>query len=125
MTAMNGDLAPEHEGNGSEWEIIPTGAPQEFGLAQDATFQQKAVWQRQEMFLEAFRRCGKIGKSAEASGLTRWAVIHWQKGDVFSFNRRLESAHADYCEGMDERLADPRWLLEGWSGRGSNWSNRR
>jgi hypothetical protein len=107
---MDGDLVPDHEENGSGWTYIPEGKPEEFGLAQDATFQQKAVWHRQEMFLEAFRRCGKIGKAAEASGLTRWAVIHWQRNDAFSFNRRLESAHEDYCEyweqGMDERLGN-------------------
>jgi hypothetical protein len=63
------------------------------------------------MFLEAFRRCGKIGKAAKASGLTRWAVYYWQRDDVFSFNWRLEAAHEDYCEyweqGMDDRLENP------------------
>jgi hypothetical protein len=43
--------------------------------------------------------------------LTRWAVIHWERHDIFSFNRRLEVAHQDYCErweqGMDDRLENP------------------
>ena len=111
MTAMNGDLVPEHEGDASSWELIPTGAPEEFGLPPDATLNQKAVWHRQEVFLEAFRRCGKIGKAAESVGLTRWAVIHWQRNDAFSFNRRMEVAHEDYCEaleeGIDDRLENP------------------
>ena len=111
MTVTNGDLIPQHDGDASGWEIIPTGAPEEFGLPPDSTFKQKQVWHRQEMFLEAFRRCGKIGKAATASGLTRWAVIHWQRNDAFSFNRRLEAAHEDYCErweeGMDARLENP------------------
>jgi hypothetical protein len=63
------------------------------------------------MFLAAYRKCGKVGKAAEASGLTRWAAIHWQRHDIFSFNRRLEAVHEDYCEyweaGIDERLENP------------------
>jgi hypothetical protein len=54
----------------------------------------------------AYRRCGKIGKAAEAAGLTRWAVIHWERHDIFSFNRRLEVAHQDYCERWELVLAE-------------------
>ena len=113
MTELDENLLPQPAGadGAPEWAVIPTGAAEEFGLPPDATLNQKAVWHRQEMFLEAFRRCGKIGRAAEAVGLTRWAVIHWQRNDAFSFNRRLDAAHEDYCEkweaGMDERLENP------------------
>jgi hypothetical protein len=115
MTAMNGDLVPEHgpeyDGDASGWAYIPEGKPEEFGLPPDALLRQKQVWQRQEAFLAAYRKCGRKGKAAEASGLTRWAVLHWEKHDIFAFNRRIEVAHADYCErweqGMDARLENP------------------
>jgi hypothetical protein len=90
------------------------GGTEEFGLPPNATLHQKAVWHRQEMFLEAYRRCGKINKAAVAVGLTRWAVIHWQRKDVFEFNRRIEAAHEDYCENVieqdiDDTLADKKF----------------
>jgi hypothetical protein len=114
MNEHDENLLPEQAGDAdvASWAYMPEGKPEEFGLPPDATFQQKAVWHRQEMFLEAFRKCGKIGKAAKASGLTRWAAYYWQRDDTFSFNKRLEAAHEDYCEsweqGMDERLEDPK-----------------
>jgi hypothetical protein len=112
MTVTNGDLIPQHDWDASGWELIPTGAPEEFGFPQaSATHKKVQVWQRQEAFLAAYRKCGKIGKGAQAVGLTRWAVDWWLRHDVFDFNRRIEAAHADYCEsleqGMDNRLENP------------------
>jgi hypothetical protein len=108
VTELDENLLPQQGGaeDVPEWEWIPTGAPEEFGLPPNATLLQKAVWHRQEMFLEAYRRCGKINKAAVAVGLTRWAVIHWQRKDVFEFNRRIEAAHEDYCEDVIEQDID-------------------
>ena len=95
-----------------DWGLEPSGRPEEFGLTPDATTEKKRVWDRQEMFLAAYRSVGRIYKAANEVGMTRWAVIHWKRGDVFGFKDRLEVAHADWCEDkieglMDERLGDP------------------
>jgi hypothetical protein len=120
--AMNGDLVPQHDGEGSSWELIPDGKPEEFGVdspgpangkpsTKNYTVEKRRVWNRQEAFLAAYRKCGKIGRAAEAVGLTRWAVDWWLRHNVFEFHRRIEAAHADYCErweqGMYERLQHP------------------
>ena len=58
----------------------PTGAPEEFGLQYANAPREKArCWDRQELFLEAYRRSGKVGKSAAAVGLTRWAHDNWMR----------------------------------------------
>ena len=80
---------------------------------QKGTVPEKArVWDRQELFLAAFRDKGRLGEAARSIGLTRWAVDKWMQGDVFGFRERVKAAHADYCEDkieamIDERLADP------------------
>jgi hypothetical protein len=90
-------------------ELEPT--PQDWGFPENAGIQERACWHRQEAFLKAFRKCGKLGMAAEAVGLTRWAVERWQRTDVYGFIKRLELAHADYVESvehiMDERLEHP------------------
>jgi hypothetical protein len=81
MTEHDANLLPRRTKDADwDWAVIPTGTSEEFGLPPDATFKQKQVWQKQEAFLEEFRRCGKRGKAAVATGLTRWAVIHGQRG---------------------------------------------
>jgi hypothetical protein len=112
MSEHDDSLGPHQPGDMEPWEHIPQGKPEEFGFPQDsATHQKVQVWQRQEAVLAAYRECGKIGKAANAVGLTRWVVDWWLKHDIFQFNRRIEAAHADYCEkweqGMDARLENP------------------
>lgn len=109
-TANQDSLPQVH--TSSEWAIEPSGAPEEFGLTPDATIEKKRVWDRQEVFLAAYRGTGRIAKSAKQAGMTRWAVIHWQRGDVFDFRNRLEAAHHEWCEEkieglIDSRLSDP------------------
>jgi hypothetical protein len=124
---MNKDTLPEEYQGAPEslpdWAQLPTGGPEEFGVdgpgtvqgnpsPKDYTILKKRVWQRQEMFLESYRQCGKIGQAAKAVGLTRWGVVYWQKNDIFGFKQRLDAAYADYCENkieqlMDDRLEDP------------------
>lgn len=112
------------------WAVIPTGAAEEFGVdsslpangnaaVKDYSVEKKRVWQRQEAFLEAYRRCGKIGQSAEVIGLTRYAVVWWTKHDIFGFRERINAAHQDYCENKIEALIDSR-LEDPQGNRGSD-----
>ena len=63
--------------------------------------------------MAVYREWGKIGKAANAVGLTRWGVDWWNKHDIFRFRERINAAHADYCETVievgliDSRLANP------------------
>lgn len=102
--SSNGSLVPAVET--PEWAVMPEGKPEEFGLTPDATHLKKQIWNRQELFLSAYRRCGKIGKAATMAGMTRWGVIHWQRHDVFEFKSRLDMAHADYCESIEDMIDD-------------------
>ena len=119
MNEQDNTLPPESL---PHWAQMPTGAPEEFGVdtagpangnpsRKNYTQEKRRVWQRQEMFLAAYRKCGKTGKAAEAAGLSRFTVIHWQKQDIFSFNERMTLAHADHVEAweewMDNRLENP------------------
>ncbi len=105
-----------------EWAIEPVGKPEEFGVdsslpangnpsTKNYSVEKRRVWQRQETFLAAYRQCGKIGKAAEAVGLTRWAVDWWNKKDIFQFRERINMAHLDHVERweeqMDDRLENP------------------
>ena len=80
-------------------ELEPT--PQDWGFPENARTDQWACWYRQERFLEAFAKCGQIGKAAKAVGITRRCVQLWQSSDVFSFRKRLEDAHMDYAESLE------------------------
>ena len=106
----NPDSLPQVQDAESEpgWAIEPSGKPEEFGLTPDATIEKKRVWDRQEVFLAAYRETGRIATAARQAGMTRWAVIHWQRGDVFDFRNRLEAAHHDWCEDKIEGLIDSR-----------------
>ena len=91
----------------------PSGAPEEFGFQPDSTLSEKQrVWDRQEKFLSVYRTNGRLGKSARAIGLTRWAPNHWLKHDVMGFRERRDIAHQDWCEDtiecrIDDRLDTP------------------
>ena len=94
-------------------DVLPSGEPQEFGFPQGYVPQKKVeMWQKQEAFLAQYRQFGRVGKSAKAVGLTRWAVDYWNRVDVFSFRERIKAAHADYVEdvieaNIDDRLENP------------------
>jgi len=83
--------------------------PEEFGLEYHSTsIEKRRLWDRQEVFLAAFRETGRIFKAAEATGLTRWAHNHWVSGDVFGYRERLKNAHADWAESKVESRIDDR-----------------
>ena len=124
MNEQDKNLVPSQRGTEglADWAVLPTGAPEEFGVdsslpangnpsTKDYSVEKKRVWQRQEAFLAAYRQCGKVGKAAEAIGLTRWAVDWWNKKDIFQFRERINMAHLDHVERweeqMDDRLENP------------------
>jgi hypothetical protein len=94
-------MATEPEGMELD-SLAPT--PQEYGFPIKPTSRDVQVWHHQEAFLEAFRRCGKIGIAARAIGLTRWAVDRWLRTDQYTFKKRMEDAHADYVELLEEDM---------------------
>jgi hypothetical protein len=68
------------------------------------------MWGKQERFLAAYAKCGKIGVAAKAIGITRWAVDYWRSTDAYAFKKRLEAAHKDYVELLEQDLDD--WIGE-------------
>ncbi|MDA1129632.1 MAG: hypothetical protein O2913_13200 [Chloroflexi bacterium] len=68
------ELVPVTDATVADWTVEPSGAPEEFGFQPDSTLSEKQrVWDRQEKFLAVYRTNGRLGKSAIAVGLTRWA----------------------------------------------------
>jgi hypothetical protein len=105
MTTHDDALEPSLE------PTAPT--PQEWGFPANPTSRDIQCWHHQEAFLDAYRKCGKIGVSATAIGLTRWAVDRWLRTDQYAFKKRMEAAHQDYVElletDMDEAISnDPK-----------------
>jgi hypothetical protein len=84
--------------------LAPT--PQEYGFPEHYTDSNLRVWQRQEAFLSAFARCGKIGRAAQAVGISRACVERWQSLDIYGFKKRMRDAHADYVEFLEEDMDD-------------------
>ena len=73
VAAISDALVPAAET--PDWALEPTGAAGEFGLTLDTTHLKKQTWGRQELFLAAYRKCGKINKAAVEAGMTRWGAI--------------------------------------------------
>src|SRR5688500_4830143 len=80
--------------------------PAEYGFPEHPTDSNLRVWQRQEAFLSAFARCGKIGRAAQAVGISRACVERWQSQDIYGFKKRMRDAHADYVELLEEDMDD-------------------
>jgi hypothetical protein len=62
--------------------------PQDYGFPENAKPEQLQVWLRQEAFLEAYAKRGKIGKAAKASGITHWCVDKWLHNAMFTQSRK-------------------------------------
>jgi hypothetical protein len=83
--------------------------PQEYGFPEHPTDSNLRVWQRQEAFLSAFARCGKIGRAAQAVGISRACVERWQSLDIYGiygFKKMIKEAHLDYVELLEEDMDD-------------------
>jgi hypothetical protein len=91
---------PEHYDSEDAQE--PT--PEEYGFPANASMAQRQCWFRQERFLEVFAKCGKIGKAAQAVGISRACVEKWQGRDLYGFEKRMETAHACYVELLEEQM---------------------
>jgi hypothetical protein len=78
--------------------------PQDDGFPDKASIAQRECWFRQEQFLEAFAKCGKIGKAAQATGMSRSCVERWQGADLYGFQKRMAAAHDSYVELLEEQM---------------------
>jgi hypothetical protein len=78
--------------------------PQDYGFPDKASIAQRECWFRQEQFLEAFAKCGKIGKAAQATGMSRSCVERWQSVDLYGFQKRMDAAHDSYVELLEEQM---------------------
>jgi hypothetical protein len=69
------------------------------------------VWNRQESFLAAYAKIGKIGQAAAAAEIPPATVESWQYRDTHGIKKRMKEAHQRYIESveqvMDERLLNP------------------
>jgi hypothetical protein len=90
---------------------IATPTPQGYGFPANPSTVNQQCWDRQEAFLIAYAQLGTILHGAKAAGLHRNTVNHWIATDLYSFKKRMELAHQDYCDHIermiDERLANP------------------
>jgi hypothetical protein len=77
---------------------------QDYGFPEKASIAQRECWFRQEQFLEAFAKCGKIGIAASKVGITRRAVEKWQSSDKYAFQKRIAAAHDSYVELLEEQM---------------------
>ncbi len=71
-----------------EWAIEPVGSPEEFGFPVKPTAAQTKSWMRQQLWLEAFARCGSIGEACTATGIPVPTAEHWDTVDSYGFKRR-------------------------------------
>jgi hypothetical protein len=85
-------------------EDIREPTPQDYGLPANASITQRECWFRQERFLEVFAKCGKIGKAAQATGMSRSCVERWQSADLYGFQKRMVAAHDSYVELLEEQM---------------------
>jgi hypothetical protein len=75
------------------------------------TLEQRRSYDRQEIFLRAYMQLGKLSRAAEVTEIPVNTVESWQRRDTHGFNKRLQQAHQQYVENleqlMDERLYNP------------------
>jgi hypothetical protein len=102
----NGHLAPQHD---DDMELlVPT--PQDWGLPEKPTLQQRDCWEHQQRFLRRYAERGKLALSAGDVGISVSAVEKWQRLDKYSFNKRLEQAYQAYRETQEE--LNEEWVRE-------------
>jgi len=85
--------------------------PPDSSYYESLTIEQRQRYDRQQLFLKAYSRLGRIYKAAEASNVPVDTVESWQRRDTHGFNKRMQQAHQEYVENleqlMDERLQNP------------------
>jgi hypothetical protein len=85
--------------------------PQDYGFPANPSTVNKQCWARQEAFLLAYAKLGTILHAAEAVGISRVTVHGWINTDLYSFKKRMDLAHDDYCDWIQgvirDRIANP------------------
>jgi hypothetical protein len=85
--------------------------PQDWGFPANPTRANQECWDRQEAFLEAYRHTSRLTHAARAVGVSIYAVDKWLSRDVYSFKKRMDMAHREYCDWVrgviQERLVNP------------------
>jgi hypothetical protein len=84
--------------------FIPT--LQYWGVPENPTRLDLRIWETQERFLRLFARSGKVIQSVDLTGITRQCLYKWENADKFGFNKRLEIAHQEYVERLEQELDD-------------------
>ncbi len=84
MNEHDNNLVPRQE----DWELEPTGAPEEFGFPTKPTTIQVRCWTNQELFLDALARTGSIGAACAESGVGVPNAEYWDAKDLYGFKRR-------------------------------------
>jgi hypothetical protein len=86
--------------------------PQDWGFPANPTRANQECWDRQESFLEAYKRTSLLTHAARAAEVSVYAVDKWISRDVYAFKKRMETAHREYCDWIREeiqsRLAEPK-----------------
>jgi hypothetical protein len=80
------------------------GTPQYYGFPENPTMANWQTWNRQQLFLTAYTKIGKIGKAAEAAGMSINTIESWQRRDLHGFKKRVQQAHQVYVESLEEEL---------------------
>lgn len=90
---------------------VPMGTPAEFGLPEDCSPRQNALWEKQERYLKAYEEAG------HHTGADRISSVHWStreywiEQNLYGFRDRLKAAQhahtARWESHMDKRLEEP------------------
>jgi hypothetical protein len=85
--------------------------PQDWGFPAKPNRANQACWDRQELFLEAYRHTSLLTHAARAVGISAQCVDKWLSRDVYSFQKRMELARREYCDSVRQmiqtRLSNP------------------
>jgi hypothetical protein len=90
----NGNIMPQDDQD----------SPQYYGFPEHPTSRDIQTWERQEMFLRAYAKTGKICLSAEKIGISDRMVRYWQSSNHFLFQKRLQAAHQRYVELLEGQM---------------------
>ena len=88
MNEHSGNLVPSQYDAEQEWAIEPAGSPEEFGFPAKPTARQTRSWMRQQLWLEAFAKCGSIGEACAITDIPVPTAEHWDTVDYYGFKRR-------------------------------------
>jgi hypothetical protein len=102
----------------TEQADITQPTPQDWGFPANPSTVHQHCWGRQEAFLLAYSQLGTILHAAKVAGIHRSTVYQWLSTDLYSFKKRMDLAHDDYCDWIQgiirDRIANPQ------GNRGSN-----